>query len=256
MIAMQRLAVGLLSLVLCSPAWAQIVAPVEVAPFKPIAVSLADDVQPTDPTVKQESKVEWSISSGMDAIHTSPRSFHAWAAPGRYDIEAAVVTQLYRDMTVFVPDAANPTDLTKAKVQTIRVPVGDGIGLTLKKYRATITVGTPAPPGPGPGPGPAPTPAPSNKPTAAVYVYEKDDGSPPPAVLAGLNRLNRELKIVATAIEDDTTDGDNDVPQQYKVPFAAAKAAGLPRLVIMAESTVLRTVSNPKTEADVWGAAQ
>lgn len=93
----------------------------------------------------------------------------------------------------------------------------------------------------------APIVSPSTPATAAVYVYEKDQGSIPPAVLAGINRLNRENKILATTFEDDNTDGDNDLPEQYKVPVQAAREAGLPALVVTAGDKVLRVVKAPTT---------
>lgn len=93
-------------------------------------------------------------------------------------------------------------------------------------------------------------------PTAAVYVYEKDDTRILPAVQAGIDRLNRELKIVATIYDDDTRDGNGEVPDQFKVALAAATAAGLPALVVTAGDKVLEVVKDPKTAEQVWEAAQ
>jgi len=70
--------------------------------------------------------------------------------------------------------------------------------------------------------------------TAATYVYEQRDGAVPSAVMAGLNRLNRERKIVATAVDDDITDGTGDTPEQYKPAFTAAKELGIPVLIVTA----------------------
>lgn len=98
---------------------------------------------------------------------------------------------------------------------------------------------------------------PTTKATAAVYVYLKGpNGSAnvPAAVMGTLNRLNREKKITATLFEQDTTDGTDDVPEQYKIPLAEAKKLGLPCLVVMAGSTVLKVVKAPTTEAQVWEA--
>ena len=95
----------------------------------------------------------------------------------------------------------------------------------------------------------APKPA-----TAAVYVYEKDAGAVPVGVTTAMNRLNRERMILATAFEADTTDGGGDVPEQYRVPLAAAKSAGLPALVVVSGSAVLRVVPAPATEAAVMEA--
>lgn len=85
--------------------------------------------------------------------------------------------------------------------------------------------------------------------TAAVYVYEKDESPVPPGVTVGLNRLNRERQIVATLLEDDTTDGDGDVPDQYRAAVEAARGKGLPALVVLTGSTVLAIVKAP-TDAD------
>lgn len=87
--------------------------------------------------------------------------------------------------------------------------------------------------------------------TAAVYVYEKDKSPVPPGVTTGIDRLNRERKIVATLLEADTTDGTGDVPDQYRAALAAARRAGLPAMVALAGQTVLRTTRAPATEAAV-----
>jgi hypothetical protein len=101
-----------------------------------------------------------------------------------------------------------------------------------------------------------PTPPVTTKATAAVYVYEKDETAVPSAVLAGLNRVNREQKIRATLFEDDSVDGTGDVPEQYKTPLAEARKVGLPALVVMAGESVLRVVKAPTTEAAVVEAAR
>lgn len=105
----------------------------------------------------------------------------------------------------------------------------------------------------GGGPGPGPTPVPSEA-TAATYIYEKDNTAIPAPVSAALNRLNRERKIVATSFEEDTLDGSGQVPDQYEVPLVAARAAGLPALVVTAGSNVLRVVKDPRTEQQVFEA--
>jgi len=102
------------------------------------------------------------------------------------------------------------------------------------------------------GGGVLPLPGPSV--TAVVYVYEKDQHAVPSAVMAGLNRLNREKKITATIFDRDTTDGGGQVPDQYKAPLAAAVESGVPSLVVMGGDTVWRVVKDPKTEAAVMEA--
>lgn len=81
--------------------------------------------------------------------------------------------------------------------------------------------------------------------TAVVYVYEKDASPVPVGVTVGLNRINRERQIVATLLEADTTDGDGDVPDQYRTALATARERGLPCLVVLAGSTVLTAVPAP-----------
>lgn len=92
------------------------------------------------------------------------------------------------------------------------------------------------------------------KATAATYVYEKDQTAVPPPVSFALNRLNREKGVVATLFEDDTTDGTGEIPDQYRVPVTAARAAGLPALVVTGGDTVLNVVKNPKTEQETFEA--
>ncbi len=92
--------------------------------------------------------------------------------------------------------------------------------------------------------------------TSATYVYEKDDSAIPSGVMGGLNRLNREGKIVATIVDKDVVDGNGQTPEQYKVPIASAKEAGLPSLVVMGGSKVIRVVKSPKTEEEVMEAAK
>jgi hypothetical protein len=101
-----------------------------------------------------------------------------------------------------------------------------------------------------------PPPGPDSPATAATYIYEKDNTAIPVGVSTGLNRLNREKNIRATLFEEDTVDGDGDVPDQYKVPLEAATKAGLPSLVVTNGSAVVNVVKNPTTEEQVWGAVQ
>lgn len=98
-----------------------------------------------------------------------------------------------------------------------------------------------------------PIPTPSN--AAVTYVYEKDQGEPSSGVMAGLNRINREKKLKATIFEEDTLDGSGQVPDQYKTALDAARAAGLPALVVTAGEKVVNVVKNPTTAEQVWGAA-
>lgn len=133
---------------------------------------------------------------------------------------------------------------------------------------ATVVIG--GGPGPGPitpGPGPAPVePGPQPTPqtvTAATFVYEKDQHAIPIQVLSALNKLNRgdygppgtrQPSILATVLEADTTDGTGEVPEQYKAILAAAKAAGLPCLIVSGPAGIIATVKNPTTEQQVLDA--
>lgn len=99
-----------------------------------------------------------------------------------------------------------------------------------------------------------PAPFVTTKATAATYVWEKDKGGIPAGVMSGLNKLNVEKKILATEFEEDTKDGTGETPEQYKVPLAAAKDAGVPALVVTANTKVLKVVKDPKTEEEVLGA--
>lgn len=83
--------------------------------------------------------------------------------------------------------------------------------------------------------------------TAAVYVYEKDATAVPAGVTAGLDRLNRERKVVATMLEEDAVDGGGDVPEQYRPALQVAKDEGPPVLVVLSGTTVVKVVKAPTT---------
>ena len=85
-----------------------------------------------------------------------------------------------------------------------------------------------------------------------TYVYEKDQNIAPKPVSFALQRLNTEYEnVIATEFEEDTVDGDGDIPDQYKIALDAARKAGLPALVIQAGSRVVKVVKAPTTEAQV-----
>ncbi len=90
--------------------------------------------------------------------------------------------------------------------------------------------------------------------TSATYVFEKDAGAVPVFVTTGLNRLNRERKVVATTFEVDSTTGSGDVPATIRPGVAAARKNTLPALVVMSGSTVLRVIAAPATESAVMEA--
>lgn len=87
-------------------------------------------------------------------------------------------------------------------------------------------------------------------------TYVHDEKAPlPSGVMAALDELN--LKgVVATAFPDDTTDGEGQVPDQYRIALPAAKASGIPSLVVQAGDKVVRVVKGPTTKAEVLEAAK
>lgn len=90
--------------------------------------------------------------------------------------------------------------------------------------------------------------------TAAVYVYEKDSSGVPPGVTVGLDRLNRERRIVASLLEADATNGGGDVPTQFRPALDAARGRGLPALVVLSGSAVAAVVPAPTTAEQIVGA--
>ena len=94
------------------------------------------------------------------------------------------------------------------------------------------------------------------RPTAATYIYEKDQSNPPREVQSAISQLNESGSLVASVFEQDTVDGDGEVPDQYRAALTAAQAAGLPCLVVLAGDLVLRVVRDPKTVADVLEAVK
>ena len=106
-----------------------------------------------------------------------------------------------------------------------------------------------------PTPEKPPVVVPVVKPTAVTYVYEKDSNPIPSPVLVALNTLNR-TGLLATVFEQNTIDGTGETPEQYKTALAAAKAAGLPALVVQAGKDVIRTVKAPATAESVLEAAK
>lgn len=92
--------------------------------------------------------------------------------------------------------------------------------------------------------------------TAAVYVYEKDDGPVPVGVSAGIDKLNREKKLTASLFEKDTVDGTGQVPGQYRPALDAAKAKAIPSLVVLAGTNAIKVVEKPKTQEDIIGAVK
>ena len=95
----------------------------------------------------------------------------------------------------------------------------------------------------------------STKATAATYVHD-EKANIPSGVLSAIAELNTRPGFIASNFPDDATDGDGDVPEQYKVTLPAARAAGLPALVVQSGDKVLRTVKAPTTKAQVLEAVR
>ena len=91
--------------------------------------------------------------------------------------------------------------------------------------------------------------------TAVVYVYEKDEKEVPVGVTVALDKLNR-AGIVANLVEADTTDGDGSIPDQFKPAMTPATTAGLPALVVLSGTNVVRVVQAPDTVEAVMEAAK
>jgi hypothetical protein len=234
-------------LLLCSTAFAELTVSVETP--GPIVANIT---LPKD----GESTVAWKGDGGTRWIPSDTgRTLHVWATGGEHWLEAEVTTAVYAERDILVPGKNWATDKTDVVLEKLKYLVDK----TKEVHRQTFVVegeGPRPPPDeiptvPAPGPTTPMTPA-----TAATYVYEKDVTAIPSPVAAGLNRLNREKKIVATLFEEDTVDGTGQTPEQYRVPLSAAQSAGLPALVVTAGAAVLKVVKAPTTEAAVLEAVQ
>lgn len=82
----------------------------------------------------------------------------------------------------------------------------------------------------------------------ATYVYEKDQGSVPPAIAQILKETNQEGEVVATAFEQHTVDASGNTPPQFRTTLSAAKEAGLPSLVLQAGDKVVKVIEKPTAE--------
>lgn len=94
----------------------------------------------------------------------------------------------------------------------------------------------------------------TKKVTAVTYVHDEKSAIPA-GVSAALSELNA-TGIMATDFPDDATDGDGEVPDQYKFTLPAAKSAGIPCLVVQAGDSVIRTVKGPTTKQQVLEASK
>lgn len=109
-------------------------------------------------------------------------------------------------------------------------------------------------PAPRPGPGPAPVVEPDVEPTpqvtSVVYLHKKSTRIPP-AVKGAINEINRGGEIRASLHLYSTTDGDGEVPDQFKPAVEAVSEHELPTLVILAGDEVVDRIADPRTKDDV-----
>jgi hypothetical protein len=136
-----------------------------------------------------------------------------------------------------------------------------GPAVATAKHVLKVTGNNPPPPVVKPDTPSDPT-KPSDPPTdpnlkidRVTYVYEKDQNSVPPQVERALNKINADSSfgIVASHFEDDTVDGDNETPEQYKIAWEAAVKNGLPTMVFQSGKTVVKMLRDPQTEEQVMG---
>lgn len=98
-------------------------------------------------------------------------------------------------------------------------------------------------------------PAPSTQIKAITYIFDKSKTAPPPGVVKGLDRLNREKKIKATMLEDPSNNENGRVAKQYERALAAAKSAGMPVAVVEYTDGSTKTVADPRTDEQMWSLA-
>lgn len=185
----------------------------------------------------------------------------AYSVPPELDAFREYTTdpQTVRLRVQFVPRPDGPQSGT-FQITAVAAKAVDGVGRLSKFQTCLVNVAGPAPPIVTPPDKPPVTPpieppdTPPQTPTAATYIYEKDDGGIPSPVLTAIDKINREKKIVADFFEDDTVDGTGQTPQRYKSALAAARASGLPALVVTIGPGQFRIVKDPRTEAAVFEA--
>jgi hypothetical protein len=171
----------------------------------------------------------WILPEGVrtwDNVTTKDVRIPLWADPGQHKIRYKIFWIKLDDFT-FVDG--------NGEEQTITQYIGHGY---LDEEVVLTVKGEKPPPDP---------PKPSA--TRVTYVYEKDQTAIPPEVAAALNELN--LKgWTASEFEEDTRDGEGQVPDQYVKALTLATEKGLPALVVETPNGEV-VVHNPKTRKDV-----
>lgn len=121
--------------------------------------------------------------------------------------------------------------------QTIAVKMADGDVTVLGVFQTVTTISPENPPEP-------------RTVTQVVYCFEKDQTPIYPGVAEALTELNKR-GIKATEFERDTTDGDGQIPEQYKAARQAALDSGLPALVVEYSDGGLVVVDDPRNADEI-----
>lgn len=172
--------------------------------------------------------------------------------PHRFEMQETATAK--RELWIF-QDPPNGAYLIRWRAQVANKE-GDGFDPLLDVEHGTlVNDGAPQPNEPGQPNEPEQPPVTPSKVTAIVYVFEKDKGTVPLPVLAGLNKVNLVGKIIATNIDQNADDGTGSIPAQYQAPIAYAQKKGLPELVRMSGDAVLDS-RDVTTEQQVIEAAQ
>ena len=89
----------------------------------------------------------------------------------------------------------------------------------------------------------------------AAVVYESEEMSLAPYVIGAANEIGAS-GIEVRLIDDDVTTGNDNQPAQVKLAIEAARANGLPALVVMGGGKVLRVVDLPTSKEAIVGAVR
>lgn len=217
---------------------AQIVVP-EVTPLGKFVRVEAQLEVPDDP-VQVEHELAWTIDADCEAHELCDgEQLLLVGTPGTHTLGLTVKTRTYIERTVFVPDPDDPTDITKAKIETLRIAVD----IDMDRYSATFTVGDAPDPEPVP-PDPDPEPTPPESGARNVFIIrESEDDTPALAALfvslrAGPSATwlrNQGHKL--TILDDDEGDGKGGrAPDLVKLDPALA-GVPLPALIITDKAT-------------------
>lgn len=175
-------------LMLCSPVYGQISVPESTGPNEPITARLELSVDENS-----EATVNWSADPKSKFIPAAERfSLHIWAGSGEHWLKAAATIVKFEKRQVFVPDPQDPTNISKAKLETLKVFVSSEVReFPVKPFRVTDAPRPPPDPTPHPDP-PKPDPPIPDPPTPGkISVLIVEDVSarsnlPRPQLLAML----------------------------------------------------------------------